>query len=586
MTPPHRAPGPDDGSTSVVVARPDAPEPLARERLFLHVFDREASWKHTLADEGETIVGRGGAATLRLSDASVSRAHARIVAGGRRVSIVDLGSANGVAVNGVRIAGARFLSPRDIVTLGRSTLILGRHEGAGRVLALEDLERRAAALLERARAGGRASSLVLVRFHGAPPPLEAEPWDVAWTPGGELLALLPDVGRDAVRAATDRLVDGFEAPAPIEAAHVTAPEDGLELPGLLERLRAALAERDPARVTAGTVHHLALGDRTIIVADPAMARLYDLLRRLAPAELPVLLDGETGAGKEAAARWLHVASPRAAMPFVALNCAALPEQLAESELFGYEKGSFSGAAGSRAGLLESAAGGTVFLDEVGELSLAMQAKLLRALDGKVTRRLGDVRERSLDIRVVSATNRDLQAEVGAGRFRADLYFRLSAASVRIVPLRERPREVALLARAFLDEACARRGRPPLQLAPSAIAALGAHSWPGNVRELKNLCDYVAAVAPGGVLEAADLPVATTLAPAAGPPVTTATTTGEHPPAAALKQEVRELERRRMLEALQLCGGNQSRAAAMIKMPRRTFVAKVKAYGLKVPTASA
>jgi DNA-binding NtrC family response regulator len=343
---------------------------------------------------------------------------------------------------------------------------------------------------------------------------------------------------------------------------------------------------------------IVLGERTVVVADPAMKRLYELIRRLAASELPVLILGETGAGKENAAFAVHHWSRRSGQPFVAINCATIGETLAESELFGYEKGAFTGATAAKTGLLEAAAGGTVFLDEVGELPLAAQAKLLRALESRRILRVGSTKERDIDIRIVAATHRLLEKEVEAGRFRKDLFFRLGAATVVLPPLRDRPSEVGVLAERFLSAACTANGREPLELSPATLVLLSRYGWPGNVRELKNTLEYVAATVAEAVVEPKHLPErilaalqpapaptapAAAAAPAAVAPVAPAV---ESLPEAApssrrapLAEELKALERERMVEALRATGGVKVRAAELIGMPLRTFALKCKQYGL-------
>jgi two-component system response regulator AtoC len=318
---------------------------------------------------------------------------------------------------------------------------------------------------------------------------------------------------------------------------------------------------------------LELGDRSVVVADPAMAGIYDLVRRLAASDLPVLLVGETGVGKENAALALHHWSSRRAGPFVTLNCSAIPETLFESELLGYERGAFSGANAAKPGLVEAAEGGTLFLDEIGELSAVAQAKVLRVIETHRVTRLGSVRERRIDLRVVAATNTDLTRAVAEGRFRRDLLFRLGAARVVLPPLRDRPLEIEPLAQALLAEARRRAGRPSLGISTAAMALLRAHRWPGNVRELKGAIEYAAVVAAGAAVEREDLPAELT-APAAAPPI---------PQGAAglprLADEVQEVERRRILEALARAGGVRVRAAALLGVPLRTFSDKLKRLGL-------
>jgi transcriptional regulator with GAF, ATPase, and Fis domain len=331
-----------------------------------------------------------------------------------------------------------------------------------------------------------------------------------------------------------------------------------------------------------------------------MQRIYELIKRLARSTLPILIQGETGVGKELAAAAVHAYSMRAGGPFVSINCAAIPEHLAESELFGHERGAFTGAVTAKPGQLEVASHGTVFLDEIGELPLAVQAKLLRVLETGELQRVGDLKQRAADIRIVAATNRDLAAEVEAGRFRRDLFFRLCAAQVVLPPLRDRPRDLALLANRMFDAACRRLHRRPLALTVAATQALFLHRWPGNVRELKNAMDYAAAAVPDTTVEVDvhHLPPAVAAAaraaelsapePAPGAPLTA----GPAQPSAApeptgdasrtfrpIEDEIRELERTRMIEALAATGGVQNRAAELIQMPLRTFVTKLKRYAI-------
>jgi transcriptional regulator with GAF, ATPase, and Fis domain len=326
------------------------------------------------------------------------------------------------------------------------------------------------------------------------------------------------------------------------------------------------------------VRMIAIGDRKVVIADPAMARLYELLERLAATELPVLVCGETGAGKEVAASALHQLSHRSARPLVSLNCAAIHENLVESELFGYERGAFSGAVSAKQGLLETASGGTVFLDEIGDLPAAVQAKLLRVIETQRVLRLGDIRERPIDIRIIAATNRDLVEDVVSGRFRRDLFFRLSGATLWLPPLRDRPRELAILADMFLREACKQQGRPPMQLSPDAHRKLLAMQWPGNVRELKHLMQYLSAAVDTAVVEPHHLePRARAESPRSQIVVEEPTPRPQFRP---LADEIRELEQTRITAALNAASGNQRAAAQLLAMPLRTFVFKLRQYGLR------
>jgi len=298
----------------------------------------------------------------------------------------------------------------------------------------------------------------------------------------------------------------------------------------------------------------------------ALAEVDALVAKAAPTLISVLLLGETGVGKDIVAERLHRLSPRAERPLVRLNCAGLSAALLESELFGHERGAFTGAAQTKPGLLEAATGGTVFLDEVGEMPMEVQAKLLLAIEQRVVRRVGAIRSTPIDVRFISATHRDLEAEIRRDRFRADFYYRINGLTIRIPPLRERRGELDALIRQFASNAATRmgRGRPPVFDA-DARARLYHHDWPGNVRELRSIVEGAVMLADGDlvtsrVLETAGLPAN------APPPGGSAEAT----------------ERDRVIAALTECGGNQSRAARRLGISRNTLIARIRKYGLARP----
>ncbi len=243
----------------------------------------------------------------------------------------------------------------------------------------------------------------------------------------------------------------------------------------------------------------------IIGQSPTLAEVFRILGKVAPTDSTVLVTGESGTGKELLVRALHANSSRAAKPFVPINCGAIPKELLESELFGHEKGAFTHAIRSRAGRFELADGGTIFLDEIGEMDLSLQVKILRVLQEKEIERVGGSGSRKVDVRIVAATNRDLESEVAAGRFREDLYYRLNVIPLHLPPLRERGGDVLLLARHFLSRFCRKKSRVPLALAPDARRILAAYAWPGNVRELENVMERLSILVDGDVVQAADLP---------------------------------------------------------------------------------
>ncbi len=296
-----------------------------------------------------------------------------------------------------------------------------------------------------------------------------------------------------------------------------------------------------------------------IIASEPMRRLMELVERVARSSATVLITGESGSGKELVARAVHHFSMRSHRPWVDLSCAALPEHLLESELFGYDKGAFSGADTQKPGLFELANTGTIFLDEIGELDPKMQVKLLRVLDGVPYYRLGGVKKVSVDVRVVAATNCDLEKMVEEGRFRGDLYHRLSQITLKVPPLRQRVDDIVPLARYFL-----RQQDTNLDFSPDALNALRAHSWPGNIRELRNTVIKASVLAQGQWIHPSDLPIA----PARN---------GSAPAAETASNSIEGMERRMILEALAATGGHQQKAAARLGISRRTLSRKLKLY---------
>ena len=319
----------------------------------------------------------------------------------------------------------------------------------------------------------------------------------------------------------------------------------------------------------------------VLFEDAAMMAIRQTVLRVAKTPVPVLVLGETGVGKDVIAAMLHELSPRANRPFVAINCASLPETLLETELFGHERGAFTGAIVAKPGLLEAAEGGTVFFDEIGDLPLALQAKLLRVFESREVTRLGALKPRNVDVRFVAATNRDLARDVSTGRFRQDLYYRMNCIGVTVPPLRERCADIVPLAKLFLESVRFRCEAADVRFSPAALSAMNAHTWPGNVRELKSAVERAAIFARGELIEPNDLGLPTASSgPAAAPPKRPSITQG--PPEI---ETTPDLERERIVRALEACGGNQSRATRLLGMSRRTLVRKIAALGLPRPRAS-
>ncbi len=344
-----------------------------------------------------------------------------------------------------------------------------------------------------------------------------------------------------------------------------------------ERERAAALEsrvRQLSRELASlTPHHRAVGE------SPAWQNVLRQATQVAPTDTTVLLFGESGTGKEVVARYVHRASRRRDGPFVALNGAALPDQLLESELFGYERGAFTGATHSKAGHLELAAGGTLLLDEVGELSASAQAKLLRVLETREFQRLGGTRTLRADVRLLAATNRDLRSAIERGTFREDLYYRLNVFAIELAPLRERRTDILVLSEAFLEDLGRTLGRPPAGISVDGREALIAHDWPGNVRELRNALERAAILCEGGLITAAHLSFPRANATAAAPPTPshTAHVDGANPTPASL--DLWSVERELIKQALDAAQFNKSKAARSLGLTRTQLYVRLRRYGL-------
>ncbi len=344
----------------------------------------------------------------------------------------------------------------------------------------------------------------------------------------------------------------------------------------IARLRARLQEEnDYLREEI----HEARGAGDLVGSSDGMRKVLQQIRLVAPTDATVLVHGESGVGKELVARAIHDQSPRAKGPLIRVNCGAVPESLFESEFFGHVRGAFTGALKDKLGRFELAHGGTLLLDEIGETPLALQAKLLRVLQEGELERVGDTRTRKVDVRVIAATNRDLRAEVDAGRFRQDLYYRLSVFPIEVPPLRERPDDLRVLAEHFVARAAARLKRPPPRLAPGAFAQLVAHDWPGNVRELQNVIERAVILSGRGALQF-DLPRARSGS-------TRAQASSAAAPASSMRRpqtvaEWKELEREMLAEALKACKGRifgVDGAAQRLGIPPTTLASRIKALGL-------
>ena len=512
-----------------------------------------------LGDGAELVFGRSAGAGVVIEHEAVSRRHTAIRRRGEVVVVEDLGSRNGTTINGTPIAGVRRAAAGDVIGVGPATAIVARSSASrGRQLAtLTELEDRLAMEVERALRYQRPLALAMLRLEGPGDAVMAHDDRllrdmrridlVAEYGPDEIAIVLPETCAAAIAVVARRAEVTAEA-VTVCCGTASFPEDGSNAGALVgaarERLRGARTAHDGPAV--GPTRRL---PHRLVVVDPLMKQVFKLAERAAQVPISVLVVGETGTGKEVVAEAIHRLSPRAAAPFVRLNCAALTETLVESELFGHEKGAFTGAAATKRGFFEAAAGGTLFLDEVGELPLGTQAKLLRVLEQWRIVRVGGTTEIPVDIRLVCATNRDLEIEVQRGRFREDLFFRIAAFVIPVPPLRDRRSEIVPLAAHFAHEIATDLRQPAVGFQPEAMDALQQASWPGNVRELRNVIERAVVLSEGLKIGREHLPEQVLQQTRAAP----------HD-ALDVRQRVASVERETVLAALDAVEGNQTQAA--------------------------
>ena len=545
---------------------------------------------HPLGSAAATI-GRSSRNDIVIDHPSVSRKHAELTTSPLRVR--DLGSTNGVRVRGERVepGAVTEVDVGEAVQLGDVVVLVQRlapRAVSGKPWRGQLLDGRLAE--ECARSARSGAPFAFARVHvddasaaaaGAEIEDALRGTDLLSSAGqGRFQLLLVDTPAAAARTVMERLVARLE-----KAGHVTRwglatwPRDGTNAEQLAAHAWTSL--RTPGGV---------------------MTRVRALIEQISDSALSVLIRGETGVGKELCAETIHRLSSRARKPFVRINCAALNEQLLESELFGHERGSFTGAHAAKPGLIETADGGTLFLDEVGDLPRGLQAKLLRVLEDRVVQRVGAVEGHTVDVRFVSATNRSLEADIAAGRFRRDLYFRLGGVTVEIPPLRDRVDEIDGLIEAFIARAATNTERRAPEITEAARIALRGHAWPGNVRELRNTIERAVLLCGAGPLDSEHLALSVIDGTATGrvdddldgPESETqraSRATEKIPPLApggappnddSLRGEVARVESRRINDALAVCGGNQTRAARMLGISRNTLQARMDAFGIPRP----
>ncbi len=554
-----------------------------------------------LPDGTPVIFGRAPEVTVPIQHENVSRQHARVLRRGADIVVEDLGSRNGTFVNGVRAEGPTRVSSGDELTIGPVTAIVGVTTGMQQRTLIGssfEFEDRVASECDRAVRYHRPMGLAMLRLDGSE---DAIGWsldrvaqnlrrmDFLGQYGPEEFAIiLPEADAEATAAAALRIarearVGGLEhGGVSVHIGLAVCPGDGSQPEALVSAARSALRK---ARVGGGAdgvsappeEKMLPLGD--VVCVDPLMKRVFDLTRKVAGTPMTVLIMGETGVGKEIVASAVHKQSPRADKPYVTLNCSALTETLLESELFGHERGAFTGADRRKAGYFEAAAGGTIFLDELGEMPVNVQAKLLRVLEQRTITRLGGTQEVAVDVRVLCATNRDLEQEVKRSRFRQDLFFRVSAFTIVVPPLRDRKSEIAPLAAQFARQFARELGQQPPTFTDETLAALEGYDWPGNVRELRNAIERAVVLQPGTRIEHEHLP-ARIVAIAAAPSEPQALPALRGTAELGVRQRVAEVEKGAVVAALEACQGNQTRAAKRLGISRWALIRLMQKYSLK------
>ena len=573
-------------TTKTTIAQPAEPGRSGDATgLSLLVMSAEAFVSLPLPQSGQVSVGRSTKCDVQVDDPLVSRHHVRLHIG-PTLEIEDMRGVNRTRVRDVPIdAGARVpLASGEAVGIGSTVLVVERARRVGtprRIWSHKFFEARLREECQRGAEAGRAFALGRLHLERPLPWVQVVPILDRDVPAPHLFAaygphdyelLLFELTQEDAAQLIDTVRRSLAAlDSQPSAAIAWYPRDGRTADALLARANALV--RPKAESSAPNI---------VLPAEPAsaMAQVLEFARRAAKGTINILILGETGVGKEVMAQAIHRQSPRANGRLLPLNCAGLSEGLLESELFGYEKGAFTGAVQAKIGLLEAASGGSIFLDEVGEMTLPVQARVLRAIANREILPLGALKPRPIDVRLIAATNRDLVAEVAKGRFRRDLYYRLNGISLKIPPLRERRTEIPALAATFLVEHASDLGRAAPTLSPASRDLIERHEWRGNIRELKNVIERALLLCEGDVIHPEHLSLESDGATAFAEVEATEPT------------RVRDLtyeqedERRVILEVLKANVWNQSRAARALGMPRRTLIAKLDRYRIPRPQKGA
>jgi DNA-binding NtrC family response regulator len=590
-------------------------------RVVLCVYHRDGVHTAALRPGAGVVVGREAPSDVIVQDGSLSRGHARFTLADGGVVVEDLGSLNGTRVDGRKVDRS-IVKEGEAISLG--AVIASIHTLAGVAapslgLSHDGFLTAVEGEVERARFFGRGFGILTVRCHDVerghvrhwlPGVREAlRPVDrVALYSADTVEILLPEVGPVKAEELARNITSPSKGGSALVCGLASFPETATTAEKLLAASREAAlraTSSEPVMRSSGdpskawiSLGSAAGGDERLTTKSPLMRAVIAAAKKVSGSTIPVLLLGETGTGKEVLSRFIHDSGPRSKKPMICVNCGSIPGQLVESALFGHERGAFTHAVQQQKGAFEAADGGTLLLDEIGELPAPAQIALLRVLESKRITRVGATKEIEVDVRVIAATHRDLEAMAEDGAFRLDLLYRLNAMTIEIPPLRERREDIEPLCRLFIDTFSKAAGREIRAVAPRALALLQGHGWPGNIRELRNVIERAVVIGEGDVLGVADLPERVrrgsagadeqaaqgeARAPAPSPRIETRAPAPEASQVAerrSLKTLVESAERDAILGALREAGGNQVAAARLLDLPRRTLQHKIKTLGLK------
>jgi DNA-binding NtrC family response regulator len=592
-------------STSVLDrARLSAGDQSAGLRVSLLLYHRDGVEAAPLVEGQSLVIGRAYPADLAIADESLSRQHARVEITDGEIWVEDLGSTNGTWVDGELVERCP-VGPESELVLGTVVVAvhaLGSWDDVAGLDGHDRFQRILEAEVNRARAFGRELALILVQDSGEPhghvrrwlPEVRRllRPFDVpALYSADTFEAILPEAGIATARATARLLsdhVDGLRCGIGVFPNHGGSAEELLEVTGEALRATSATERVVVGRTTPSAVECTASTEESPgpVARSSAMLRVLEAARRFSNTSMPVLIQGETGTGKEVVARLIHDWSERRDKPMICVNCGAIPAQLVESTLFGHEKGAFTGASTQARGVFETAEGGTVLLDEIGEMPIQAQAALLRVIETRRFNRVGSAKELKVNVRIIAATHRDLEKMCETGEFRRDLFYRLDAMAVRIPPLHKRPEDIEPLIARFIHNANRANARSIAGTDDEALERLLNHAWPGNVRELRNTIERAVVIARGDRITTADLPERICWLPSRRAPAQSSSNDVVDEPLGVesidLRSVVSAYETKLVLNTLKAVSWDRNRAAKALSLPVRTLSFKMQQLDIKKP----